>query len=66
MCIRDSITTLLREENILTVEVDNRVNDHVYPQKADFTFYGGIYRDVSLLVVNQDHIACLLYTSRCV
>ena len=54
---RANITTLLREENILTVEVDNSVNDHVYPQKADFTFYGGIYRDVSLLVVHQDHIA---------
>ena len=54
---RANITTLLREENILTVEVDNRVNDHVYPQKADFTFYGGIYRDVSLLVVHKDHIA---------
>ena len=54
---RANITTLLREENILTVEVDNTVNDHVYPQKADFTFYGGIYRDVSLLVVHKDHIA---------
>ena len=54
---RANITTLLREENTLTVEVDNSVNDHVYPQKADFTFYGGIYRDVSLLVVHKDHIA---------
>ena len=38
-------------------QVDNSVNDRVYPQKADFTFYGGIYRDVSLLVVNKNHIA---------
>ena len=30
---RANITTLLREENILTVEVDNTVNDHVYPRK---------------------------------
>ena len=37
----------------LTVEVDNGINDRVYPQKADFTFYGGIYRDVSLMVVQQ-------------
>ena len=35
------------------MRVDNSVNDRVYPQKADFTFYGGIYRDVSLLVVNK-------------
>ena len=27
----------------------------VYPQKADFTFYGGIYRDVALIVVSQNH-----------
>ncbi len=39
------------------MRVDNSVNDRVYPQKADFTFYGGIYRDVSLLVVNKNHIA---------
>lgn len=31
----------------------NGVNDRVYPQKADFTFYGGIYRDVELVVVNK-------------
>jgi len=35
--------------------VDNTVNTRVYPQKADFTFYGGIYRDVNLLVVSKNH-----------
>ena len=54
---RAEITGLLQAQNTLVVEVDNSVNDHVYPQKADFTFYGGIYRDVSLLTVNRDHIA---------
>ena len=54
---RAEVTELLQAENQLTVRVDNSVNDHVYPQKADFTFYGGIYRDVSLLVVNKNHIA---------
>ena len=54
---RAEITGLLQAENQLTVRVDNSVNDRVYPQKADFTFYGGIYRDVSLLVVNKNHIA---------
>ena len=52
---RANITELLRDENELTVEVDNSKNDRVYPQNADFTFYGGIYRDVSLMVVSKNH-----------
>ena len=52
---RANITELLRDENEMTVEVDNSKNDRVYPQKADFTFYGGIYRDVSLMVVSKNH-----------
>ena len=54
---RADVTALLADSNALTVEADNSKNDRVYPQKADFTFYGGIYRDVSLLVVNRNHIA---------
>ena len=52
---RVDVTGHLREENDLLVEVDNSVNDRVYPQKADFTFYGGIYRDVILMTVNENH-----------
>ncbi len=52
---RADVTDALQETNKLEVEVDNSVNDRVYPQKADFTFYGGIYRDVELLVVNKVH-----------
>lgn len=52
---RKDITALLQEENSLTVYVDNSVNDRVYPQKADFTFYGGIYREVQLLIVSKSH-----------
>ena len=52
---RAEVTSLLREENQLEVKVDNSVNDRVYPQKADFTFYGGIYRDVKLLIVHKTH-----------
>ncbi len=53
---RRDVTSLLREkENTLVVIADNSVNDRVYPQKADFTFYGGIYRDVNLIVVNKKH-----------
>ena len=46
---------LVEGDNKLKVVVDNRPNDRVYPQKADFTFYGGIYRDVNLLLVNESH-----------
>ena len=52
---RADITELLRGENLLTVNVDNSANDKVYPQMADFTFYGGIYRDVKLLIVPKQH-----------
>lgn len=45
----------IKEENELVVMVDNSVNDHVYPQTADFTFYGGIYRSVYLLEVPEVH-----------
>ena len=52
---RADVTALLKDRNELTVVADNSVNDRVYPQKADFTFYGGIYRDVNLIVVNKEH-----------
>lgn len=52
---RCDITDYLKQDNHLTVEVDNSVNDTVYPQKADFTFYGGIYRDVKLITLNKNH-----------
>lgn len=58
---RVEVTELLLKENSLTVAVDNSVNDHVYPQKADFTFYGGIYRDVKLLIVNKKHFSMDYY-----
>lgn len=45
--------------NVLAVQVDNTVVDDVYPQMADFTFYGGIYRDVNLVIANQVHFDLL-------
>ena len=54
---RVDITDLLQDKNTLTVEVDNSDNDTVYPQKADFTFYGGIYRDVTLHILPAAHFA---------
>lgn len=45
----------IKETNKIKVEADNAPNDSVYPQMADFTFYGGIYRDVTLIGVPKNH-----------
>ena len=47
----------LRDENILEVTVDNSPSDRVYPQTADFTFYGGLYRDVRLISLPSFHFS---------
>ncbi len=52
---RVDLTDSLDAVNILTIAVDNSANDRVYPQMADFTFYGGIYRDVNIVCVNESH-----------
>ena len=52
---RVNITEALTDETEIAVIVDNAPNDTVYPQMADFTFYGGIYRNVSLICVNDAH-----------
>ena len=54
---RVNLTPALAVQNTLTVTVDNSANRTVYPQKADFTFYGGIYRDVHILIVPHSHFA---------
>ena len=54
---RVDITDALLDSNTLTVAVDNSDNDTVYPQKADFTFYGGLYRDVTLHILPAAHFA---------
>ena len=56
---RCDITDVLQEDNEVNVLVDNGVNDRVYPQKADFTFYGGLYRDVNLILVPETHFELL-------
>ena len=52
---RVDITEGLKEENLLVIAVDNAANDRVYPQVADFTFYGGLYRDVNIISVADSH-----------
>ncbi len=52
---RFDLTDILKESgNELTVAVTNEVCD-IYPQRADFTFYGGIYRPVHFVEVEHAH-----------
>ncbi len=53
----------IKDANLLVVAVDNSANDRVYPQNADFTFYGGIYRDVSVIGVPECHFDLDYYGS---
>ena len=52
---RVNITDVLAFQNLIVVAVDNAPNDTVYPQMADFTFYGGLYRDVKIIAVSESH-----------
>ena len=52
---RVNITDYLTENTEIAVVVDNAANETVYPQMADFTFYGGLYRNVNLICVNNSH-----------
>ncbi|HCT92669.1 MAG TPA: beta-galactosidase [Lachnospiraceae bacterium] len=54
---RADITDLLKEneENLLVINCSNEYKDSVYPQSADFTFYGGLYRGVNLVSVPDTH-----------
>ncbi len=52
---RVDITDKLADETDIAVVVDNSPNETVYPQMADFTFYGGLYRGVNLISVNNTH-----------
>ena len=52
---RVDMTDALSRENLLVIAVDNSANETVYPQVADFTFYGGLYRDVNIIAVSESH-----------
>ena len=52
---RVDITKYLDGECEVAVIVNNAANETVYPQMADFTFYGGLYRSVNLIAVNKSH-----------
>ena len=52
---RVDLSGKLADENEIAIVVDNSINETVYPQMADFTFYGGLYRNVNLIAVNKTH-----------
>ncbi len=56
---RVELTGKTTDKNLLEVSLSNEDNDRVYPQKADFTFYGGLYRDVNLICVPEEHFELL-------
>lgn len=60
---RVNLAPYLQKENEIVVAVDNAPNQTVYPQMADFTFYGGLYRGVNLLTVGKKHFDLDYYGS---
>ena len=52
---RVNLTDSIGDECEVAIVVDNSPNEEVYPQMADFTFYGGLYRNVNLIAVNNTH-----------
>ena len=60
------ITPLLRfgEQNTFAIKVNNSHNKDIPPLSADFTFFGGIYRDIYLIYTQQQHISTTHYASK--
>ena len=54
---RADVTDMIsrKEDTLIVIGVDNSANETVYPQMADFTFYGGLYRTVTLIAVPESH-----------
>lgn len=51
------------KRNLLAVKVNNRYNEMIPPLTADFTFFGGIYRDVYLIATSPQHVSTTHYAS---
>lgn len=51
----DLTSAIIDGDNLLVIAVNNEANETVYPQMADFTFYGGLYRDINLICVDDSH-----------
>jgi beta-galactosidase len=51
------------QDNMIAVKVNNAKNSNVLPLSGDFTVFGGLYRDVHLLVLNKLSVTPLDYAS---
>ena len=60
---RVDVTDYLMDSNKLVIRVNNEKNRTVYPQRADFTFYGGIYRPINIITVPEQHFDLDYYGS---
>jgi len=49
--------------NVISVKVDNSYNKNIAPLSGDFTFWGGIYRDVYLIELQPVHFSMDNYGS---
>ena len=58
--ITDAVT---HGDNLFEIEVDNSHNPDVPPLSADFTFFGGIYRDLSLIITPKVHLSTTHYAT---
>lgn len=52
---RFDITELIQDKNTIEVKVNNGSDLPIYPQQADFTFFGGLYRGVNIIQVAKTH-----------
>ncbi|MBO2543171.1 DUF4982 domain-containing protein [Salegentibacter sp. BDJ18] len=52
------------EVNEILIKVDNSYNEDIPTLTADFTFFGGIYRDVYLIATSQVHFDLLDHGSK--
>jgi beta-galactosidase len=52
---RDITSAIKKGSNEIAVKVDNSHNDEIVPHSADFSFYGGIYRDIQLIITKPLH-----------
>lgn len=60
---RYELTSAMKDSgNVMTVIVSNAKCD-IYPQRADFTFFGGLYRDVRFIEVPEAHFDLLKHGS---
>ena len=59
------ITRLLNYKNDqIEVKVNNRFNEDIPPLTADFTFFGGLYRNVTLMIIDPVHFSTTDYGSQ--